>query len=123
VGESGSGKSVTSLSILGLVSDPGEVVAGQVLFNGIDLLQLPEQTMRAYRGNQISMIFQQPTSCLNPVYTIRTSITEVLQIHQKMSNDDAKKRAIELLHLVRLPDAEQRINSYPHEISVAKHNE
>ena len=97
VGESGSGKSVTSLSIMGLVSDPGEIVAGQVLFNGVDLVQLPEETMRTYRGNQIAMIFQQPTSCLNPVYTIGSQITEVLQIHQKMTSDDAKKRAIELL--------------------------
>jgi peptide/nickel transport system ATP-binding protein len=117
VGESGSGKSVTSLSIMGLVSDPGEIVEGQVLFNGVDLVQLPEETMRTYRGNQISMIFQQPTSCLNPVYTIGSQITEVLQIHQKMTIEDAKKRAIELLHLVRLPDAAQRLNSYPHEIS------
>ena len=117
VGESGSGKSVTSLSIMGLVSDPGEIVEGQVLFNGIDLVQLPEETMRTYRGNQIAMIFQQPTSFLNPVYTIGSQITEVLQIHQKLTSDDAKKRAIELLQLVRLPDAAQRLNSYPHEIS------
>lgn len=117
VGESGSGKSVTSLSIMRLVSDPGEIVEGQILFDGIDLLTLNEETMRTYRGNRISMIFQQPTSCLNPVYTIGSQIVEALQIHQQLDATAAKARAIELLHLVRLPDAEQRMNAYPHEIS------
>lgn len=117
VGESGSGKSVTSLSIMRLVSDPGEIVEGQILFNGVDLVTLDEETMRTYRGNRISMIFQQPTSCLNPVYTIGSQIIEALQIHQQLDAAAAKARAIELLHLVRLPDAEQRMNAYPHEIS------
>ncbi|MEY3989465.1 MAG: hypothetical protein RI985_546 [Chloroflexota bacterium] len=117
VGESGSGKSVTSLSIMRLVSDPGEIVEGTIEFDGVNLLDLPEEVMRTYRGNRISMIFQQPTSCLNPVYTVGSQITETLQIHQNLSPEDAQKRAIELLKLVRLPDAEQRINSYPHEIS------
>ncbi|MCE2850366.1 MAG: ABC transporter ATP-binding protein [Roseiflexaceae bacterium] len=117
VGESGSGKSVTSLSIMRLVSDPGEIVEGHILFNGIDLVSLDEETMRTYRGNRISMIFQQPTSCLNPVYTVGNQIIEALQIHQNMDAATAKARAIELLQLVRLPDAAQRMNSYPHEIS------
>mgnify|MGYP006276213681 CR=1 FL=1 len=101
VGESGSGKSVTSLSIMRLVSDPGEIVEGQILFNGVDLVTLDEETMRTYRGNRISMIFQQPTSCLNPVYTIGSQIIEALQIHQQLDVAAAKVRAIELLHLVR----------------------
>ena len=117
VGESGSGKSVTSLSIMRLISDPGEIVEGSIEFENINLLDISEEQMRAYRGNRISMIFQQPTSCLNPVYTIGSQITEALQIHQHLSVEDAKKRAVELLKLVRLPDAEQRINTYPHEIS------
>jgi peptide/nickel transport system ATP-binding protein len=117
VGESGSGKSVTSLSIMRLISDPGEIVEGTIEFENINLLTISEEQMRAYRGNRISMIFQQPTSCLNPVYTIGSQITEALQIHQHLSPEAAKQRAIELLKLVRLPDAEQRINTYPHEIS------
>ena len=117
VGESGSGKSVTSLSIMRLIGDPGEIVEGSISFAGTDLLTLSEEQMRTYRGNRISMIFQQPTSCLNPVYTVGSQITEALQIHQNLNLDQAKVRTIELLKLVRLPDAEQRINSYPHEIS------
>ena len=117
VGESGSGKSVTSLSIMRLIGDPGEIVEGSIRFAGTDLLTLSEEQMRAYRGNRISMIFQQPTSCLNPVYTVGSQITEALQIHQHMTLEQAKVRTVELLKLVRLPDAEQRMNSYPHEIS------
>jgi peptide/nickel transport system ATP-binding protein len=117
VGESGSGKSVTSLSIMRLIADPGEIVEGSIEFAGVDLVHLNEEVMRTYRGNRISMIFQQPTSCLNPVYTIGSQITEALQIHQNLEPAAAQQRAIELLKLVRLPDAEQRINSYPHEIS------
>lgn len=117
VGESGSGKSVTSLSIMRLISDPGEIVEGTIEFAGVDLVHLNEEIMRTYRGNRISMIFQQPTSCLNPVYTIGSQITEALQIHQNLEPAAAQQRAIELLKLVRLPDPEQRINAYPHEIS------
>ena len=117
VGESGSGKSVTSLSIMRLIGDPGEIVEGSITFAGTDLLSLSEEQMRTYRGNRISMIFQQPTSCLNPVYTVGSQITEALQIHQHMTLEQAKVRTVELLKLVRLPDAEQRMNSYPHEIS------
>ena len=117
VGESGSGKSVTSLSIMRLIADPGEIVEGTIEFAGVDLVHLNEDIMRTYRGNRISMIFQQPTSCLNPVYTIGSQITEALQIHQHLDPAAAKQRAIELLKLVRLPDPEQRIHSYPHEIS------
>ncbi len=117
VGESGSGKSVTSLSIMCLIGDPGEIVEGSVTFDGTDLLALSEEQMRTFRGNRISMIFQQPTSCLNPVYTVGSQITEALQIHQHMTMEQANVRAVELLKLVRLPDPEQRLNSYPHEIS------
>lgn len=117
VGESGSGKSVTSLSIMRLIADPGEIVEGTIEFAGVDLVHLSEDIMRTYRGNRISMIFQQPTSCLNPVYTIGSQITEALQIHQHLEPTAAQQRAIELLKLVRLPDAEQRMKSYPHEIS------
>jgi peptide/nickel transport system ATP-binding protein len=100
-----------------LIGDPGEIVEGSITFAGTDMLSLSEEQMRSYRGNRISMIFQQPTSCLNPVYTVGSQITEALQIHQNMTLEQAKVRTVELLKLVRLPDAEQRMNSYPHEIS------
>jgi peptide/nickel transport system ATP-binding protein len=117
VGESGSGKSVTSMSILRLISDPGEIVEGSITFAGTDILGLSEDAMRSFRGNRISMIFQQPTSCLNPVYTVGSQIAEALQIHQNLTAEQAKIRTVELLKQVRLPDAEQRMHSYPHEIS------
>jgi peptide/nickel transport system ATP-binding protein len=94
VGESGSGKSVTSLSIMRLIGDPGEIVEGSITFAGTDLLTLSEEQMRSYRGNRISMIFQQPTSCLNPVYTVGSQITEALQIHQNLTLEQAKIRTI-----------------------------
>ena len=117
VGESGCGKSVTSLSIMRLVGVPGKVVEGQVLFSGRDLLKLPESEMVHMRGNRISMIFQQPQSSLNPVFTVGDQVAEVLQIHQNMTKEASWKRAIELLSLVGIPDAANRAKSYPHEVS------
>ena len=97
VGESGSGKSVTSLSIMRLIALPGKIVAGSVTFDGIDLLALDEEQMRHIRGNRISMIFQQPTTCLNPVFKVGDQITEALQIHMGLSGEEAETPLIELL--------------------------
>lgn len=117
VGESGCGKSVTSLSIMRLVSRPGKIDAGEIWFNGKDLLKLPDNEMRNIRGNFISMIFQQPLTSLNPIFTAGYQIAEVLQIHQHMEEEDTWKAAIELLRLVGIPDPERRAKSYPHELS------
>lgn len=117
VGESGSGKSVTSLSILRLVSTPGKIVEGTIVFDGTDLLNLNEEQMRAIRGNRISMIFQQPTTALNPVFRVGDQIMETLTIHQGLKGADAKKRCLELLMMVGLPDAPRRMQQYPHELS------
>ncbi len=117
VGESGSGKSVTSLSIMGLVSRPGKVVDGEIIFDGVDLLTMPESEMYKIRGNRISMIFQQPQSCLNPVFTVGYQLAEVLEIHQSLGKEAGKKRAIELLEMVGIPEPRSRINAYPHELS------
>jgi peptide/nickel transport system ATP-binding protein len=117
VGESGSGKSVTSLSIMRLISFPGRTVEGSVRFDGTDLLKLPEEEMRHIRGNRISMIFQQPTTCLNPVFKVGEQIVEALQIHQGLSAPEARTRTIELLSMVGLPDPQRRVGQYPHELS------
>lgn len=117
VGESGSGKSVTSLSIMRLLASSGRVVDGEVLFKGEDLMQVPEERMVELRGNRLSMIFQQPTSCLNPVFRIGDQIAETIQTHEKISNADAQKQAVELLRLVGIPDPERRSQAFPHEIS------
>lgn len=117
VGESGCGKSVTSFSIMRLVGIPGKVVEGEVFFNGQDVLKLPEGSMEHIRGNRMSMIFQQPTSCLNPVFRIGDQITEVLSLHQGMDDKAARERSIELLTMVGIPEAEKRIDAYPHELS------
>ena len=117
VGESGCGKSVTTLSILRLVSPPGRIVEGEILFEDKDLLKLPESEMVDVRGNNISMIFQQPQSCLNPVFRVGDQLTEILHIHQNISKAEADQRAIELLALVGIPEPESRVNSYPHEMS------
>jgi oligopeptide/dipeptide ABC transporter ATP-binding protein len=117
VGESGCGKSVTSLSIMGLVSEPGRIVDGEVLFDEEDLLKLPEKRMMNIRGNRISMIFQQPQSSLNPVFRVGDQITEVLRNHQDISNEEAQKRAVELLSVVGIPEPESRFKAYPHEMS------
>ncbi|NNJ12560.1 ABC transporter ATP-binding protein [Chloroflexales bacterium ZM16-3] len=117
VGESGSGKSVTSLSILRLVSHPGKIVAGSVIFDGVDLLNLGDEEMRKIRGDRISMIFQQPTTALNPVFRVGDQIIETLEIHQGLKGDDSTKRCIELLTMVGLPDAPRRMKQYPHQLS------
>ncbi len=118
VGESGCGKSVTSLSILRLIaSPPGRTVAGRVLFEGRDLLALPEPEMRKIRGDAISMIFQEPMTSLNPVLTIGHQIAEALVLHRGLSRDDAGVRAIEMLRLVRMPEPERRVLQYPHQLS------
>ena len=117
VGESGCGKSVTSLSILRLVARPGRVEAGEILFDGQDLLKLKDDDMRKIRGDRISMIFQQPTSSLNPVWDVGRQIEEVLRIHRGMKGKVARSRAAELLRMVGIPDPERRLKSFPHEMS------
>jgi oligopeptide/dipeptide ABC transporter ATP-binding protein len=117
VGESGCGKSVTSLSIMRLVDSPGKIEGGRVLFEGRDILNLPISEMTAIRGNHLSMIFQQPQSCLNPVFNIGDQIVEVFQTHNKIDKKSAWKKAVDLLKLVGIPDAEKKAFSYPHEIS------
>jgi oligopeptide/dipeptide ABC transporter ATP-binding protein len=117
VGESGCGKSVTSFSIMRLVGAPGRIVAGEVHFDGRDLLQLSESEMMSIRGNRISMIFQQPTSCLNPVFKVGDQLSEVLEIHQALGKAVGRARAIELLKMVGIPEPAKRVDSYPHELS------
>ncbi len=117
VGESGSGKSVTSLSILRLVSYPGKIVEGRVIFDGKDLAPLNDEEMRKIRGDRISMIFQQPTTALNPVFKVGDQITETLEIHQGIKGAEAERRCVELLMLVGLPDPQRRMSQYPHELS------
>ncbi|HLR74887.1 MAG TPA: ABC transporter ATP-binding protein [Virgibacillus sp.] len=117
VGESGSGKSVTSLSIMDLIEEPGRIVDGEVLYNGKDLVPMSESEMRRIRGNDIAMIFQEPLTSLNPVLTIGKQITEAILMHQDVSKQEAKKQAIELLNKVRIPRAEQVYGSYPHLLS------
>ncbi|MBA2570279.1 MAG: ABC transporter ATP-binding protein [Chloroflexi bacterium] len=117
VGESGCGKSVTSLSILGLIVRPGRIEAGQVEFDGRDLLQIKENELRKLRGDRIAMIFQQPTSSLNPVMDVGFQLGEVLEIHRGMKRRAARARALELMRMVGIPDPERRIDAYPHEMS------
>ena len=117
VGESGCGKSVTSLSIMRLVARPGRVEAGEVIFDGTDLLRISDDEMRKIRGDRISMIFQQPTSSLNPVWNVGSQIEEVLRIHRGMKGKAARGRALELLHMVGIPDPERRLKAFPHEMS------
>jgi oligopeptide/dipeptide ABC transporter ATP-binding protein len=117
VGESGCGKSVTSLSIMRLVANPGRIEAGQVVFDGQDLLKLPPDAMRRIRGDRISMIFQQPQSSLNPVWDVGKQIAEVLEIHRGMRKGAARDRALELLRMVGIPDPARRLKAFPHEMS------
>jgi oligopeptide/dipeptide ABC transporter ATP-binding protein len=117
VGESGCGKSVTSLSIMRLVSQPGRIVSGEINFDGEDLVQAPESRMRQIRGNSISMIFQQPQSCLNPVFRVGDQLAEVLLIHEDISKEEAASRAVEMLSMVGIPEPESRARSFPHELS------
>ena len=118
VGESGSGKSVTMLSVLGLVpSPPGKVVAGTAFFHGRDLLQMNSQEIRRVRGAQISIVFQDPMTSFNPVLTIGRQITEALEAHLGLTASQVSKRAVELLDMVGIPNAKQRLNDYPHQFS------
>ena len=118
VGESGCGKSVTGLSILRLIpSPPGRIVNGEILFDGKNLLHLEEKEMEKVRGNEISMIFQEPMTSLNPVFTIGDQIMEAIHLHQGMDKAEARKRAIEILDRVKIPSPETRIDAYPHQLS------
>ena len=118
VGESGCGKSVSALSVMRLIADPpGKIVGGEVVFEGSDLLRASDRRMREIRGNQISMIFQEPMTSLNPVLSIGRQLTETLELHLKMSPTRARERAAELLRMVGIPDPEQRLNEYPHQLS------
>jgi len=117
VGESGCGKSLTALSIMRLVPPPGKIIKGHILFEGRDLLSIPEEEMRKLRGDKISMIFQDPMTYLNPVFTIGDQIMEVLQVHKDMERSIAQERAIELLTQVGIPDPSRRIKEYPHQLS------
>ena len=117
VGESGCGKSVTSLSIMRLISQPGRIVAGEIIFDNADLLKLPEKKMVAIRGNRMSMIFQQPQSSLNPVFRIGNQLSEAIVLHQDVSKEEAHERTIELLRMVGIPEPESRARAYPHELS------
>ncbi|MCC5908819.1 MAG: ABC transporter ATP-binding protein [Clostridiaceae bacterium] len=116
VGESGCGKSVTSLSIMGLVLDPGKV-RGSIKFNGLDLVKLSERKMQKIRGNDISMIFQEPMTSLNPVYTIGNQLSEPLRLHQGLSRREAWEKSIEYLKLVGISSPEKRVRQYPHQLS------
>ena len=117
VGESGCGKSVTSLTILGLVGEPGKVEGGEVLFGDQDLLQLSSDEMRKIRGDRIAMIFQQPQSSLNPVMKVGPQISEALMIHRDLDEKAARARSLELMDMVGIPDANRRYEAYPHEMS------
>jgi oligopeptide transport system ATP-binding protein len=118
VGESGCGKSVTALSIMRLIPDPpGKIIAGDIVFEGQSLLALSNEEMRRIRGNKISMIFQEPMTSLNPVYTIGNQISEALRLHQGLSKKDAHDRSIDMLQLVGIPLPERRVNEHPHQLS------
>ena len=117
VGESGSGKSVTSLSVLRLVSAPGKIVGGQIIWKGKDLLKFSEPEMRRLRGDDIAMIFQEPMTSLNPLYTVGNHIEEALSLHQGLRGEAAKARAIQALEEVGIRDAAARYSSYPHQLS------
>ena len=118
VGESGCGKTVTALSVMRLIPDPpGSIDAGKIIFDGGDLLSYSDRDMRAVRGNRISMIFQEPISSLNPVFTVGDQIGEALKTHLRLSNKEVRDRVIELLNLVGIPSPERRMKNYPHEMS------
>jgi len=117
VGESGCGKSLTALSVMGLLSPPGRVAMGRILFQGRDLLTLPPAQLRGLRGNELSMIFQEPMTSLNPVFAVGRQIAEEITAHQDISKSQAWQRAVEMLHKVGIPEAEARARAYPHQLS------
>ena len=117
VGESGCGKSVTGLSILRLVPFPGKIVSGEILLDGQDLLKLPLDRMRQIRGDQISMIFQEPMISLNPAFTVGDQLVEAIRVHRQIAKTEARDRAVEMLRMVEIPEAERRFKEYPHQLS------
>ena len=117
VGESGSGKSVTSYSLMGLIANPGKIIGGDLYFNGYHINDMSEKEMRKIRGNEVSIIFQDPMTSLNPVYTIGNQIMEVILLHTNKTKTEAKERAKELLTLVGINEPEKRLKQYPHELS------
>ncbi|ACZ37827.1 ABC transporter ATP-binding protein [Sphaerobacter thermophilus] len=118
VGESGCGKSITAMSIMRLIpSPPGKIVSGEILFEGEDILKMSDEEVRSIRGNKIAMIFQDPMTSLNPVLTINRQISEALELHLGMSRSQARQRSIELLKMVGIPNAEERVDQYPHQFS------
>lgn len=117
VGESGSGKSVTARSVMKLIEHPGVIKEGNIIFDGKDITEYSDQKMSNIRGNDMAMIFQDPMTSLNPVFRIENQMTEVIRRHQKVSHKEAKEKAIEMLHLVGIPEPAKRIRSYPHEFS------
>jgi oligopeptide/dipeptide ABC transporter ATP-binding protein len=117
VGESGSGKSVTSLSVMRLIQSPGEIVAGEILFNGKDLVKASDAEMRKIRGAEIAMIFQDPMTSLNPVYTVGDQIAEAIRLHEHLPKRAAWAKAIEMMQRVKIPDATRRVSDYPHQLS------
>src|SRR3954463_2925347 len=117
VGESGCGKSITALSIMRLVAPPGKIVAGEILFEGRSLLKLSNAEMRAVRGNDVAMIFQDPMNSLNPVFTVGEQIAEALRLHRKLSRSAARAAAVEAMREVSIPDPELRARDYPHQLS------
>lgn len=117
VGESGSGKSVTSMSILGLVAEPGKVAGGEIMFNGIDLLKLSRKEYRRLRGKELSIIFQEPMTSLNPVFTVGYQVDEVMRIHEKLSRKEVRIRTIEMLKRVGIANAAKIASSFPHQLS------
>jgi oligopeptide/dipeptide ABC transporter ATP-binding protein len=118
VGESGCGKSVTSLSIMRLIqSPPGKIVGGEIFYRGRDLLKLNNEEMRKIRGNEISMIFQEPMTSLNPVFTVGNQIGEAIKLHQGLGKKETRQKTIEMLRLVKIADPESRVDAYPHQLS------
>jgi len=117
VGESGCGKSVTALSIMRLIREPGRIVQGEITFSSLSLRTISEAEIQELRGNRISMIFQQPQSSLNPVFTVGEQLAEVFQIHTEIGYEEAWEKSIELLRMVGIPDPEQKVHAYPHEMS------
>jgi oligopeptide/dipeptide ABC transporter ATP-binding protein len=117
VGESGCGKSVTALSIMGLISEPGRIVGGKIIYKGEDLTKAPQSRMREIRGNDIAMIFQDPMTSLNPVFTVGEQIAEALRLHKGLSKRDARSAAIDAMREVAIPSPEKRYDDYPHQLS------
>ena len=117
VGESGCGKSITALSVMRLIAPPGKIVGGEIIFNGKDLLKLSDRDMRAIRGDDIAMIFQDPMTSLNPVYTVGEQIAEALRLHRNLSRKDAREAAIGAMREVAIPDPSRRVDDYPHQLS------